>query len=198
MGVRCVRRMLLLLLLAGCDARPDAGGEGNDGMPAPQPEAGEPAVGDRGADNLMRAKQALGAILENPASARYSQVRSGAAGSVCGLVDARPFVVTPEGVAVVSPAPKVMFDDPDDVFPDYYIRWCASSEELRRIGPRVVAGPLPALPPIEEYPLVPDAEMPAAPPEALPPPAQGKAEPPSAEEDSFSRAVLRQPGEERK
>lgn len=193
-----MRRMLLLLLLAGCDARPDADGEGNEVLAAPQAATGQATAGEQGAANMALAKQALGAILEDPASARYSEVRSGAAGSVCGRVDSRPFVVTPEGVAVVSPAPKVMFDDPDDVFPDFYIRWCASSEELRRIGPRVVTGPLPDLPPIEEYPLIPGDEPPAPPVEALPPPAPGKAKPPSAEEDSFSRAVLRQPGEERK
>jgi len=198
------RTLTLLLLLAGCDS--DPAGDTAPASEAAVPAAAVPAAlspAQQAAQNQEKAAQALAAILADPKSARYSEVRAGAAGAVCGRIDAkqpdggaagpRPFVVTPEGVAVISPAPQVMFDDPDDMFPDFYIRWCASPEELKRIGPRIAAAPPPEAPPAEDLTAVLDT--------ALPPPAAPQAAadaaratpPPPREEDSFSSAVMRKP-----
>lgn len=196
------RLLILLLLLAGCDA-----GAEREAAPPPfeaSPAGREPSSGASSAEQAaqfrQRAERALAAILADPAGAGYSDLRAGAAGALCGRVDARqvdgrsdgprPFVVTPEGVAVLSATTEVMFAAPEDLFPDFYIRWCASPDELRRIGPRIAAARLPdAVPaeiltgPIEGVPLPPAAaEVAKAAPPAAPPP---------AEEDSFSRAVLR-------
>jgi hypothetical protein len=206
---------LALLLLAGCDSQEDAPPEQTAGSQTPPP-AVTPAgsAAQNPAQAAERAKAALAVILVDPKSARYSEVRSGTAGAVCGRVDsmqgdgkysgARPFVVTPEGVAVISTAPRVMFGDPEDVFPDFYIRWCASPEELRTIGPNVAladrlgaeleAGGIETVPEFDpaDAPPVPEAPPPAAPPGTAPAaPAAAPANPPAGGEDSFSSAVLR-------
>lgn len=207
--------LLALLVVAGCDSNRDAVPEGESGSPMLPAAANAPPPPAEGAARAEeRAKAALGVILVDPESARFAEVRSGTAGSVCGLVDSkqgdgkyagpRPFVVTPEGVAVISAAPRVMFDDPEDVFPDFYIRWCASPAELRTIGPRVAltdrietdleVGDIGDL--IE----VPEAGLPVEPP--APPdsksaaaPAVAAANPPGRDQDSFSSVVLRKPSE---
>ena len=206
-----MRRLLILFLfLAGCDSEP-----ASEVQPMPDgalPAAGPPVTispAQQAAQYQQRASQALAAILDDPESARYSQVRAGAAGSVCGLVDAkqaggkyagpRPFVVTPEGVAVISTTPQVMFQDPEDLFPDFYIRWCASPDELKGLGPRIASGPMTDLNLADDLTSMVDAavapplpaeaqpvEAAKAPPPPPPPPTQ-----PPGEEDSFSRAVLR-------
>jgi hypothetical protein len=202
-----MRRLLILLLLAGCDSEPapEAGPAPDGSLPAAADASGAASPAQQAAQNQQRASQALAAILVDPESARYSEVRAGAAGSVCGLVDAkqadgkhggpRPFVVTPEGVAVISTTPQVMFADPEDIFPDFYIRWCASPEELQGIGPRIASGPAPDVNLAEDLTSIIDAAVP--PPAAEPPVTEtAKAPPPPpaqapGEEDSFSRAVLR-------
>jgi hypothetical protein len=205
--------LLALALFAGCDSRdadePAAGGEA--ALPASAGAFPEQS-GDQGAEAQQRAEAALAIIIPDPKSARYADVRPGTAGAVCGIVDAkqadgkysgaRPFVVSPEGVAVISTTPQVNFGDPEDVFPDFYIRWCATPAELRTIGPRIA---LPETPPPmpDDIPDLLEGEIAAAapPPEApaqppLPPrdaPAAqaGTNPPPPAGEDSFSSAVLR-------
>jgi hypothetical protein len=204
-----MRRLLILLLLAGCDSGAPEAELPQDGVAVPAAAAEAPGLlspAQQAAQNRQRAAQALAAILFDPKSARYSDLIEGAAGAVCGRVDSRqadgkyagprPFVVTPEGVAVINTGTQVMFDDPEDIFPDFYIRWCASPEELRGIGPRIAtAGGLPDVPAAAEL-----AEMveaaPAPPPTAEPPsPRESAKAPPPAQpggdEDSFSRAVLR-------
>jgi hypothetical protein len=200
--------LILLLLLAACDSDPapeiEPVPDGALSAAAGAPSTASPA--EQAAQNQQRASQALAVILADPESARYSDVRAGAAGSVCGLVDAkqaggkyagpRPFVVTPEGVAVISTTPQVMFDDPEDLFPDFYIRWCASPEELRGIGPRIASGPIPDMNLADDLTSIVDGAVPPPPPSAEPQPVEAaKATPPPAqppgEEDSFSRAVLR-------
>ena len=203
-----MRRLLILFLfLAGCESEP-----ASDAEPVPDgilPTAQAPVTvspAQQPAENQQRASQALAAILADPESARYSGLRAGAAGSVCGLVDAkqaggkyagpRPFVVTPEGVAVISTTPQVMFQDPEDLFPDFYIRWCASPDELKGLGPRIASGPMPDLNLTDDLTsMVEAAVAPPLPAEAQPVEA-AKAPPPPpvqppGEEDSFSRAVLR-------
>lgn len=202
---------IALALVAGCDSR---GGESMDAAPEGQAPAAAGALPAQGGDPVAQAQQravaALSILLPDARSARYAEVRAGTAGAVCGTVDAkqadgkysgpRPFVVSPEGVAVVSTTPLVNFDDPEDVFPDYYIRWCATPAELRTIGPRIA---LPEAPPptVDDIPEllesdIADAAAPAEPPQPLPEPPKAKAKasaPPAAPgDDSFSSAVLRE------
>ncbi|HEX8668760.1 MAG TPA: hypothetical protein VF727_10365 [Allosphingosinicella sp.] len=140
--------------------------------------------------------------------AQFRNVRAGSGGSACGEVATkagsapagtfRPFVVTPEGVAVIAATPKIAFDDPADPVVDAYIRWCASPEELQRL-PSVLAkstGDPPPAPP-EDVPLPtpfpPDPSPPpaAAPLAATPPPAQPAKPAPPPRIDSFFNSVQR-------
>jgi hypothetical protein len=218
-----MKRLLILLLLAGCDSKRDESGGAVPaavpaGMEDPLVKAADPAA------LQARAETAVSAVILDPRSARYANLREGSGGSICGDVDAkgengrlqgfRPFVVAPEGVAVVSSAATIMFDDPADLFPDFYLRYCAPLEELpmlhqkmaARIGdlpPPPDAGFAPA-PPSDLPPLSPPLAAPPPPPAPAPtpspgPPAMPKAQPKaqSGDEDSFFNAVIR-PQEERK
>ena len=221
-----MKRLLILLLLAGCDSQRDGNGSGADptgagaGMEDPMVNAGgvDPAV------LQARAETAMSAAILDPASARYANVREGSGGSICGDVNAkgedgrlqgfRPFVVSPEGVAVVSSAATIMFDNPADMFPDFYLRYCAPLEELPMLH-RKMAGRIPDLPAPPDASLgpAPPADLPplgpplAAPPAPSVPPSPPSARQPAApkaqtkaqsgDEDSFFNSVIR-PQEERK
>jgi hypothetical protein len=188
-------------------------------MEDPMVKAADPAA------LQARAETAVGAAILDPRSARYANVREGSGGSICGDVNAkgedgrpqgfRPFVVSPEGVAVVSSAATIMFDNPADLFPDFYLRYCAPLEELPVLHQKMAGrtpdlpappdaslGPAPAseLSPLD-YPI---GVPPPPPTTSTPPPSprrpaatkdQSKA--PSGDEDSFFNAVIR-PEEERK
>lgn len=214
-----MKRLLIpMLLLAACDSKSETEAPAGTAQPAgaADPLAATPAAGSPDAAQLQaRAVAALAGTIADPQNANYSGMRAGTAGSICGAVDAkqpdgkftgpRPFVVTPEGVAVVSPTAEVMFNDASDLFPDFYIRWCASPAELAQLGPRVaMRGSDPPMP----EPAVPDlprdvAELPPPPAEAPPPPppaprrdasaapAVAAAEPQRPGDDSFSSAVIR-------
>lgn len=192
-----------LMFLAACNSEQgaDAAEEGVEGAD-PVLEAANMVAGTAAAETAKleaKLQSAMAVILRDPGSARYSNVRPGAGGSVCGEVDSkqengrhggpRPFVVTPEGVAVVSSATTVSYDDPEDVFPDFYLRWCATPEELQRVGPRLqTAAPPPDLndiPDIDES-LFAEGEAPAA--QSSPP---AKADEPAGGLDDFSNAVIR-------
>ena len=197
-----MERLLILLLLAGCDAgaEREAAAPPSGASPAGRESSSEASPAEQAAQIQQRAERALAAILADPAGARYSDLRAGAAGALCGRVEdrqaggrsdgSRPFVVTPEGVAVLSATAEVMFADPEDLFPDFYIRWCASPDELRRIGPRIAAAPLPETVPAEVLTDATDG-APRPPAAADVAKATPPAAPPPTEEDSFSRAVLR-------
>jgi hypothetical protein len=181
---------LILLLLAGCGSRSDSGNGGEEApaavdalanlqLPTPEEEAAR-----------LRAlvARAMPAVLPGAKDARYRNVRAGTGGSACGEVAAkganvfRPFVVTPEGVAVVGGTPRIAFEDPTDFLADAYIRWCATPEELAHIAPQLkgapagatlnevtAAAPPPAL--AEPAPETPPAPAPkAAPSRPAPPP----------------------------
>ncbi len=214
--------LLALLLLPTCNSESRNGAsEGPDAAAIAAAATADVSMPVDPAVLQARAKGLMSGILNDPASARYSGLRSGPAGSICGAVDSkgsdgrfggpRPFVITPEGVALVSPTPHVPFDQPDDIFPDFYIRWCASPEELARLGP-LIAGKQELAPavPVESPDLVPldppgadlPSEAPVPPlPAQEPGPAQpnGKSvsqanaapRPQSADDDSFFNAVLR-------
>lgn len=215
-----MKRLLVVLLLAGCGAE----SQGDDATGEPGMAAGaENLLADTGAEDpaKLRARvlAAMAPILPDAASARYGGIRSGVAGSVCGQVEAksadgkyagpRPFVISPQGVAVISPTAQISFENPEETFPDFYIRWCASPEELATIGPRVAideAGmpPPPTADVIPEVPADLDVPVPPPPPAQIPVPpdtrwggdgkAAGKAPPRTSGDDSFYNVVVRDEG----
>ena len=210
------KSLLILLLLAACGSEEKSGG---GGPAAAQSIAGldvEPAV-QSAAQLEERARAAIAVEALDASSARFANLRAGSGGSICGDVDAkgpdgkhagfRPFAVSPEGVAVISSAARIMFDNPADMFPDFYIRYCASPEELpmlqrqmaAQLGKAAPADPLPVPEP------VPPGELPADDPVLTPPPPPPPTRPasprppraaPTGDEDSFFNAVIR-PDEER-
>jgi hypothetical protein len=217
-----MKRLLAILLLAGCGSKSGSEADkaaGPDAQAAAMPTGA--SAGQTPQQLQARAAAALSAILNDPASARYATVRPGTAGSICGEVDSkqangrhggmRPFVVTPEGVAVVSTLPGIMFEDPEDVFPDYYIRWCASPEELATLPPRIALGtgaetppPPIAVPTPEELAAMPLPSPPANTAQAPEPKREevrtpaGTGGAPAAEEDSFFKSVLRKQEESKR
>ncbi len=211
-----MKSLLVLMLLGACDSQKENEQSAAPGFPAGTQPAAAPALGPSATPAQLeeRARTSLSAIISDPKSMRFANVRAGAAGSVCGDVEARqpdgkpgirPFVITPEGVAVVSTTPQVKIDDPEDPFPDFYIRWCASPAELARLQPKMVGGetlgigaPPPEIP--EMPPELPtDIPPPPPPPAELPkerPAAQAKAELPArppapTSSDSFFNVVAR-------
>jgi hypothetical protein len=174
------------------------------------------------AEMEQKARAAVGAMTGDPA-AEYANIRAGSAGSICGDVKAKapggrspgfvPFVVSPEGVALVSSTPAVMFTDPADMFPDFYIRYCAAPEELPALERRMkeqrgetgggdvnlfdIPAPAPDIPELPPPPPPPPAAAtpPAEPP--LPPPPRPGRPPPPGSEDSFFNSVMR-PAEDSK
>ena len=203
-----------LLLVAGCDAQ-------EIDVPAGEPAGANSA--DIGLANLTnatnpadaatlqaRVSAAMASVLVDPDSARYANVRSGSAGSVCGDVDVRgrggayvgprPFVVTPAGAAFIGTSAAIRLEDPSDPFPEVYMQYCATREELRQMGERLERiGRLP--PGTIPEPVDPALELPpAAGPPAETPKAGESArqagEGRRGEDGSFSDAVLRRPRED--
>jgi hypothetical protein len=213
-----MRKFLFLLLLAGCDSqrRDDGGSSGTSAQNAALMENLIAGVSPEDIAQLQeRAAAALSGALIDPGSARYANIRSGVSGAICGEVDSkqpngrhggmRPFLVTPQGVAVISTTPKVIFADPSDIFPDLYIEYCASPEELTQLGPRLndaARNPQDIPIPAAEVPLdlpmdlpkaTPPAEVPSVRERPAPAPAPVPVAPrtTSPDDDSFSGAVLR-------
>ena len=208
------RALILLMLLSGCGSKEDEIVPEDGAAVPPLPNMVAPLVEDP-AQLQARVAGALQAVLQDAKSARYANVRSGTAGAACGEVDAkgrggrrtgfRPFVVTPDGMAMVSTAPKVTFNNPADPFPEYYIRWCATTEELANLGTatfnagsettNMIGIPEPSLDPVPPAP--PLATEPAPAPSAPAPRAEapaGEAPPrPKPGGGSFFDAVIRKP-----
>lgn len=202
-----MKRLAALLLLSACSREPaDMGDQADLAAPPGSAAAGNLAADPAGLEE--RVDRAMAAVLQDPAGARYRNVRAGLAGTVCGEVDPRrkggghtgfrPFLVTPEGVARVATAPRLTFEDPTDPFPDFYLRWCASAEELKRLEPelkRAIARaggeapvePLPDVPLPDLLPADPGAQ-PLPPPDSAP---AGKSESRPADVDSFINSVKR-------
>lgn len=141
------RLLALSLLLAGCGS--ETPNEAADEAPAAPPAL--PLPGNEAAPDMAmlqgRVDAAMKTALQDSEAAAYRNVRPGLADTVCGEVDPakkgggrsgfRPFIVTPQGAALLARGPVLTFDDPTDSFPDLYIRWCASEEELKRLGPQL-------------------------------------------------------------
>ncbi len=199
----------ILVLLASCNsqaAEEDAAAEASPG------EAAAPVAAPAGEDMAaLQAKvsRAMAVALPDAGTAEYRALRTGAGGAACGEVATkkgagvfRPFVVTPDGLAVVAEGPAINWTDPDDFVADAYIRWCASPEGLQRLAPQLqsaaVNSAATAVPPEEEadLPLPPvREEPPAAPAEPAPaaerPPPPRKTPPPQPRIDSFFNSVDR-------
>jgi hypothetical protein len=163
------------------------------------------------------AQRALAALVPNAQTARYANLRSGSQGAICGEVEAagrgvlHPFLVTPDGTAMVAVAPTVRLDQPGDRFADLYVQYCASVEELAAMARRGgepgsaadnLAADLNFLPTqapvmIDDNVLMPVPDVPAADepsvdeePAARPAPAA-----PRGGDDSFYNAIMRAPPE---
>lgn len=218
-----MRWLVLFLLLSGCGSRSDdAPGGDSAGADAAAAQRLAQELSAQGEAGLRRRLESLSAILTDPA---YRNVRNGPMGAVCGEVDTKegsgrrsgfkPFVIAPDGFPLISTTPEIMFDDPSDMFPDAYIRWCASPEEMERIaavvarrgavpaGGTPVDVPEPALDPLLIPPVPAPVVAQADPPAAAPPPAarareaqpSPSAQASSSNEDSFFRSVVRPPAE---
>ncbi|HYG30651.1 MAG TPA: hypothetical protein VD887_10610 [Allosphingosinicella sp.] len=190
------------LVLAACGRDAESGGD----QAAPPANA---AAAAPGAELMPRVVAAMAALGIDPASAQVSNLRSGSAGAICGSLAVRtpdgtqappvPFLVTPEGGALVSATGNLGWDAPEDPFPPAYARWCATPRELEEMRAAIAASPAPP-PPEEEPP--PPADLPAGeeqgsappPPRAAPPPARPPAqkwEPADPNDVSFTNQVRR-------
>lgn len=211
---RLALAVLAIPMLAGCGAG-DSGatGSGENAAIAPSTTTNGAAAADSG-DLAARAQVALSRAL-GTATSQTSALRATPSGAICGTVSyrlpqggdsgPRPFLVSPQGEALVSAAPRVMVEDPADSFVDAYMRWCASVEELRAMQAQLSntnAAAVPDLPPLpadSPPPLLLDPEEPSPIPPAPPRTRWAPANPPppanqtAGDRDSFSNAVLRPP-----
>jgi hypothetical protein len=157
-------------------------------------------------------RAALTGVIPNPDAARFSRLRDGVRGAICGEVEVgrprtlHPFIVVPDGTALVSPSPTLRIDDAGNRFADLYVRYCATVEEMARMAesqndlgpaaeiapPGAEAVPVPPAAPFDD-----DALMPV--PEDLPsepqdPDRSRDPEPPRrGDDDSFFNAIVRPP-----
>ena len=209
------RRVIRSLLPTACSLALVACGSNGSGASddsqaaAPVENAAGPASA---ASHLPRVLAAMAVLLADPASALYTNLRDGSVGSICGSVAVPrpdgthappvPFVVTPDGLALVSATPRLAWDAPEDPFPTAYARWCATPEELDAMRAAIAASPAPPPPeeppPAEELPEddpAPQAPPPPSRPRVARPPARPpttRPEPPADPNDvSFTNAVRR-------
>jgi hypothetical protein len=192
--------LMLLLLLSACGSK--EGSEARHGAEADdtgnllanlQAGSGDPAKLQELIDRAMPA------ALPDAKNAQYRNLRAGAGGAACGEVaakgktDFRPFVVTPEAIAVLDATPRIAYDDPSDFFADAWIRWCATPAELQQIGPALQQAARTAGTGLNQVDAAtpPDAgPVPAPPPSAPPaPPIRPKSPPPAPAIDSFLKSV---------
>ena len=194
--------------LAACNSR-DAPTGGESEARIPEAELANVETPRRSAAQLeAQAQAALRAVLAQP-PVRLLNLREGFNEAICGQVElsaqggsaggTRPFLVTGRGQAYVSETPALRLEDPADPFPDLYMEWCASPEELRDLQDRIARlrpsdlQPLPA--PTENLagPAPLPEEAAPAPPAATPPRPQPRAQPRPPNDDSFFNAVVRPP-----
>jgi hypothetical protein len=196
-----------LLLLSGCgsggggevrDREADSAGAEANAMLA---NLAAPAPADDPARLREIVARAMPAALPDAKDDRYRNLRGGAGGSVCGEVAPRPatgvpvfrpFLINPDGIALVATAPQLKLDDPSDFFADGWIRWCATPEELRSLAPKLQqAAGAPQMPPAQ----VDATQAPATAPEPAPlvaaprRPARPSGPQPSPSIDSFFNSV---------
>src|SRR3954462_2935361 len=169
--------ILPLLLLAACGSK----GEGNAEAEAQNDLLANLQLVDSNADPARLQAlidETMPAVLANAKDAQYRNVRAGAGGAVCGEVSAAkqpflPFVITPAKLALVGSSPQIQFSDPSDLLADAYVRWCATPEELSRIGPQLPGA-------LSDPANLTMSQVPVVPPPVPPPPAADGAEVPAA------------------
>lgn len=152
--------------------------------------------------------RAMPAALPAGSEPQYQNIRAGVGGAACGEVSTmgagkkrtpfRPFVVTPEAIAIIGTEPKIKFNDASDFIADAWIRWCATPEELAQVEGQISSSPT-----LEENPLntsdIPDLSeadlLPVAPKQPMGPERRTSLEPPPppppAQIDSFSKSISR-------
>ncbi|HEX4737135.1 MAG TPA: hypothetical protein VH331_06200 [Allosphingosinicella sp.] len=196
----------LVLLLAGCGDKPSGGGNVVDneavatGAAANAMLANALAPPDPNDPARLQAliAKAMPMVMSDSRDALYRNLRGGAAGAACGEVASkpigraapvfRPFVINPDGIAVVAETPKLAFDDPNDFVADAWIRWCASPEELQKLAPQLhhAATDPGAMANVDAGAEPPVPDTPPPPPPARPAPA---VKPPPASVESFFNSV---------
>jgi hypothetical protein len=181
---------LILLLAAGCGSRNNVGaGNGAEGIPPDLTPNLAAIEANRAVEAQALVERAMALAMPDAKDAQYRNVRAGSGGSACGEVSGRttggfrPFVVTPEGAAVIGTSAAIAWNDPSDVLADAYIRWCATPEELRKVAPAIQKAqpgaslPNLAAPPAETAAPVPPPILldanPSKPPPPPPPPQIG-------------------------
>jgi len=208
--MRFLSAAVLCLALAACGSDENADAGNNQ---AAGPAENAAAAPGSAADPMPRVLAAMEGLLVDPSAALYSNLRPGSVGSICGAIAVPlpngtrappvPFVVSPEGIALVSATPHLAWDMPEDPFPTAYARWCATPRELEEMQAAIAASP--ARPPpdqslpgdplpggnmVEPAPQPPLQPPPQPEPRATRPPA--RPEPPSDPNDvSFTNAVRR-------
>jgi len=196
------------LALAGCGPSAGPTGEGGEapaGQAAAVPEANAAAA----AQLETRASSALRAAL-GVAPTRFVNLRSGANNAICGVAETlpsatspggpRPFLVTASGDAFVSRSETLGLEDPTDPFPNLYVQYCATPEEVQAIQARLARmgasdvqlppGPADNLPLPPDLPPGPAAEPPSGPAPPAPP-AQPRRHSQPRDDGSFLNAVVR-------
>jgi hypothetical protein len=135
---------VILLLLAGCGSRNNADpANGAEAIPSELMPNLAAIKANREAEAKALVERAMATAIPDAKNAQYRNVRPGAGRAACGEVSGkttggfRPFVVTPEGVAVIGTSAIIAWDDPSDLLADAYIRWCATPEELQKVGPAI-------------------------------------------------------------
>jgi hypothetical protein len=200
--------LILLPLVAACGSQnsPQEAADEDTSASLEAEDLAPSAAGTDPAQLQSLIDRAMPAVLQNPGEAEYRNVRPGAGGSVCGEVAPkepkgpvfRPFVVTPEAIAVVGTSPRVAFENPEDFLADAWIRWCATPEELKQLSDnlpkltrKVQQTSEADLPPldIEDIPLPPPAAQPGTETPPAPPAKAKPADPPRI--DSFFNSVAR-------
>lgn len=193
---------ILLLLLAGCEARDDSEAGQTIALQNDLLANLENASTDQDPARIQALiDRAMPAALPAAAKAQYRNVRGGVGGSACGEVaiaegkgkagSYRPFVVTPDAVAIIGTGAAIKFNDPSDFLADAWIRWCATNDELKLVEGQLDEGPalIPEAQPGGEFP--PIAEPPALPMPKQEPPRRTASAPPPPQIDSFSKSVSR-------
>ncbi|HEX8365147.1 MAG TPA: hypothetical protein VF603_07680 [Allosphingosinicella sp.] len=195
---------LACLIVAACGPSAESGGDRAAVLPGNEAAAAAP-----GAELMPRVLAAMAALGIDPAAAQILNLRSGSAGAICGSLAVPspdgtqappvPFLVTPEGAALLSATGNLGWDVPEDPFPPAYARWCATPRELEEMRAAIAASPA-SPPPEQEPPLaadLPPEEEPGPappPPRAAPPPARPpvpKWEPADPNDVSFTNQVRR-------
>jgi hypothetical protein len=196
--------LVLLLILAGCGRQAPKDVVDNEAVAAGAEANAELANAMASLPNGAADPAQLQALIDramplalpNAKDALYRNVRAGTGGSACGEVAQkpagraapafRPFVVTPDGVAVVGTQARIAYEDPNDFLADAWIRWCASPEELQTLGPQIrhaaKDAPLPAFGNVGAA--APPPEPPVEPARTAAP-----AKPPPADVGSFFNSV---------